>query len=57
MESNNKLKRLTFHNVLIIIKSVFNKDKNNCYYHIFLEKGSYELPKVPKNGYIKRIDF
>ena len=28
---------LTFH-VLIVIKSVFNKDKNNYYYNIFLEK-------------------
>ena len=24
---------------------VFHKDKNNCYYNIFLEKDSYELPK------------
>ena len=30
-------KKLTFHNVIILIKSVVNKDKNNCY---FLEKGS-----------------
>ena len=29
---------LTFHNVIIHIKSVFNKVKNNCYYNIFLEK-------------------
>ena len=26
-------------------KSVFNKDKNNYYYIIFLEKGSHELPR------------
>ena len=32
---------MTNHNVLILIKSVFNRDKNN-YYYIFLEKGSYK---------------
>ena len=32
-------KILTCHNVIILIKSVFNKDKNNYYYNIFLEKG------------------
>ena len=31
---------LTFHNVIILIKSVFNKYKNNYCYNIFLEKGS-----------------
>ena len=36
---------MNFHNVIILIKSVFNKDKNNYYYNIFLEKASYELPK------------
>ena len=25
-------------------KSVWNKDKNNYYYNILLEKASYELP-------------
>ena len=42
-------KMLTFHDVAILIKSVFNKDKNNYYYNIFLEKGSYELPKKNDN--------
>ena len=28
-------KAWTFHNVAILIKSVFNKDKNNYYYDIF----------------------
>ena len=28
-------KELTLHNVVILIKSVFNKDKNHCYYNIF----------------------
>ena len=35
---------ITFHNVIILIKSAFNKDKNDYYYNIFLEKGSNELP-------------
>ena len=34
-------KTLTFHNVIVLIKSVFNKDKNNYYYNIFLETGMY----------------
>ena len=34
-------KILTFHNVIILIKSVVNKNKNN-YYNIFLEKGPYK---------------
>ena len=29
---------------LILIKPVFNKDKNNYYYNTFLEKGSCKLP-------------
>ena len=33
---------LTFHNVIILIKLVVNKNKNKCYYNIFLEKGSYK---------------
>ena len=33
-------KFLTFHNVIILIKSVVNTDKNNYYYNIFLAKGS-----------------
>ena len=38
-------KAMTFHNVIILIKSVFNKDKSNYYYNVCLEKPSYELPK------------
>ena len=44
IDSYNSLsleKPLTFH-VIILIKSVVNKNKNNCYYNIFLEKGFYE---------------
>ena len=36
---------MTFHNAIMFIKSVFNKDKNNYNYNIFLENASYELPK------------
>ena len=39
------LEKKTFRNVIILIKSVFNNDKNNYYYNIFLEKTSSELPK------------
>ena len=28
-------KTLTLHNVVMLVKSVFNKDKNNCYYKTF----------------------
>ena len=38
-------KTLTFYNVIILIKSVLNKDKNHYYYKIFLEKCSYQLAK------------
>ena len=38
-------KALTLHNVIILIKSVFNKDQNHYYYNIFLEKCSYQLAK------------
>ena len=34
-------KALTLHNVIILIKSVLNKEKNHCCYKIFLEKCSY----------------
>ena len=35
-------KTLTFHNVIILIKPVVNKNENNYHCNIFLEKGSYE---------------
>ena len=38
-------KTMTFHNVIILIMSVWNKDKNNYFYNLFLEKASYELTK------------
>ena len=31
--------------VIILIKSVLNKDQNQCYYNILLEKWSYPLTK------------
>ena len=36
---------LTFNHVLILIQSIFDKDKNNYYYNIFLKKVPYELSK------------
>ena len=36
---------MAFHKVIVLIKSVFSKDKNNYYYNIFLGKASYELHK------------
>ena len=38
-------KRLTLHNVSIIIKSVLDKDKNHYFCKAFLEKCSYQLAK------------
>ena len=35
-------KILTFYNVIILIKSVVNKNKNIYHYNIFLEGGSYK---------------
>ena len=43
IDSYNSLpieKILTFHNVIILIKSVVNKNKNQDYSNILLEKGS-----------------
>ena len=36
---------ITFNNVVILIKSVWNKAENDYYYNIFLEKASYDSPK------------
>ena len=38
-------KTLTLCIAIILIKFIFDKDKNNCYYNIFLEKRSYQLAK------------
>ena len=42
-------KTLTFHNVFINIKSVWNKDQNHYYCNIFLEKYFCELPRNNDN--------
>ena len=45
IDSHNSLpieKISTFHNVIILIKLVVNKNKNEYYYNILLEKGSYK---------------
>ena len=45
IDSYNSLpieKVLTFHNAIMLIKSVIHKNKNNCYYNIFLEKGLHK---------------
>ena len=42
-------KTMAFHNVIIHIMSVWNKDQNHYYYNIFLEKCSYQLPKHSDN--------
>ena len=45
IDSYNSLpikKILTFHNVIILIKSVVNKNKNKYFYNMFLEKGLYK---------------
>ena len=36
-------KGLNVHNVIILNKSIFNKDQNHYYYDIFLKKCSYQL--------------
>ena len=41
----------------MLIKSVFNKDKNNYYCNIFLENGSYELPKNYDNKSVFCINY
>ena len=48
IQSNDDLpleEPLHLHNVIILIKSVFNKDQNHYYYNSFLEKCSYQLAK------------
>ena len=48
VDSYNSLpieKAFIFHNVIIPFKSVVNKNKNHCYYSIFLEKVSYKESK------------
>ena len=46
---------LTLHNVIIHIKSLLIKDKNYCYYKIFLEKYSYQLAKKKTQNFVSSI--
>ena len=39
-------KALTFDNVIILIKLVVNKNKNNYYYNIFIEKGPLRINAI-----------
>ena len=48
VDSHNSLlleKTTTLCNIIILVESVWNEDKNNYYDNIFLEKASYELSK------------
>ena len=38
-------KTLTLHNIITLIKLVLNKDQNQYYYNIFVEKCTYQLAK------------
>ena len=49
IDSNNSLpieKVLTFHNVMILVKSAVYKNKNEYYYNIFLEKGCIKVNPI-----------
>ena len=39
-------KTLTLHNVKILIKSVFNKNQNHCYFNKLFKECSYRLDKT-----------
>ena len=43
---------MTFDNVIILIRSVSNKDKNNYWHKMFLEKA---LNEIPKNKFLHKI--
>ena len=47
-------KILTLNNVIMHIKSILNKDKNQYYYKIFLEKCSYRFgKKLSQNFFVE----
>ena len=48
VDSNDSLPPI-LHNVIILITSIFNKDKISYYYNIFLERSLYQLPKNKDN--------
>ena len=37
---------VTFHNVIILINSIVNKNENKYYYNIFLQKGLYKYKAI-----------
>ena len=48
IESDDRLpleETLTLHSVIILIRSVFNKDQYHYYCNIFVQRYSYQLPK------------
>ena len=49
-------KTLTMHNVVILIKSVFLKKRNQCYYRTFSENFSYKLTKNNDNKKFSSYD-
>ena len=60
IDSDNSLpieKTLTFHNVIIFIKSVVNENKNNYFSNIFLEKGFYKDKSNTEYFYIINAIF
>ena len=42
-------KTITLHNIVILNKSVFNKNQHHYYYNIFLEKCSFQLSENNEN--------
>ena len=49
------VKTMTLPNVTILVKSVWNKDKDNYQYNILLEKAYYKLPKG--QAFVLIIDY
>ena len=48
-------KILALHNIIILIKSVVNKDKSHCYYKIFFKKRLYQLAKKQWQFFYSKI--
>ena len=42
-------KQITLHNIIILIKSVFNRNQNQYYFNISLEGFSFQSPKNNDN--------
>ena len=54
VDSSQFTKKDDLTNLILLIKSVFNRYKSKYYYNIFLEKASYELPK---NTFLKQMVY